>query len=53
MLIFEFLYANKIKKDIIMEVIDKYIDDYYIHIIHKPNGNIEIFIGNKRKESEE
>lgn len=50
---FEFMYAKKIKKDIVMEVIDKYKDDYYLHISHKPNGNIEIFIGSKRTESEE
>ena len=50
---FEFMYAKKIKKDIVMEIIDKYKDDYYLDISHKPNGNTEIFIGSKRKESEE
>ena len=50
---FEFMYAKKIKKDIVMEIIDKYKNDYYLYISHKPNGNIEIFIGGKRKESEE
>ena len=50
---FEFMYAKKIKKDIVMEVIDKYKDDYYLIISHKPNGNTEIFIGSKRKESED
>lgn len=51
---FEFMYAKKIKKDIVMEVIDKYKDDYYLIISHKPNGTTEIFIGStKRKESED
>jgi hypothetical protein len=48
---FEFMYAEKIKKDIVMEVIDKYKDDYYLNITYKPNGTTEIFIGSKRKES--
>ena len=53
MIMFEFMYAKKIKKDIVMEVIDKYIDDYYLSISHKPNGTTQIFIGSKRKESED
>ena len=50
---FEFMYAKKIKKDIVMEVIDKYKDDYYLSISYKPDGTTEIFIGTKREESEE
>ena len=50
---FEFMYAKKIKKDIVMEVIDKYKDDYFLSITHKPNGNTEIFIGSKKEEGEE
>lgn len=50
---FEFMYAKKVDKDIVMKVIDKYKDDYYLHISYKPNGSIEIFIGSKREESEE
>lgn len=48
---FEFMYAKKIKKDIVMEIIDKCKDDYYMSISHKPNGNTEIFIGRKKNES--
>lgn len=48
---FEFMYAKKSKK-ILMEIIDKYKDDYYMIIFHKPNGSTEIFIGSKKKESE-
>lgn len=51
---FEFMYAKKIKKDTVMEIIDKYNDGYHLLITHKPNGTIEIFIGSKREtESEE
>ena len=50
---FEFMYAKKIKKDSIMEVIDKYKDDYYLNVTYKPNGITEIFIGSKKKESED
>lgn len=50
---FEFMYAKKIKKDFVMEIIDKYKDDYFVYISYKPNGNTEIFIGSKRKESED
>lgn len=53
MIMFEFMYAKKIKKDIVMEVIDKYKDDYYLIISHTLNGTTEIFIGTKRKESED
>ena len=52
MKMFEFMYAKKIKKDTVMEIIDKYIDDYFMVITHKQNGNTEIFIGSKKKESE-
>jgi hypothetical protein len=50
---FEFMYAKKVNKDIVMEIIDKYKDNYYLHITHKPNGDVEIFVGSKRKESED
>ena len=50
---FEFMYAKKVKTDTVMEIIEKYKDDYYIHVTHKPNGNIEILIGGKRSEVEE
>lgn len=53
MIMFEFMYAKKNKKDIVMEVIDKYKDDYYLCISQKPNGNTEIFICGKREKSEE
>lgn len=46
----DFMYAKKIKEDIVMEVIDKYKDDYYLNISYKPNGDTEIFIGDKKKE---
>ena len=46
---FEFMYAKKIKRDIAMEVIDKYKDNYYLDISHKPNGTIEIFIGSNKR----
>lgn len=49
---FEFMYAKKIKKDTIMEIIDKYKDDYYLNITHKPNGTTEIFIGSERNNRE-
>lgn len=49
---FEFLYAKKVKKDLVMEIIDKYKDGYYLYITQKPNGDVEIFVGSKR-ESEE
>jgi len=47
---FEFMYAKKIKPDIVMEIIEKYKDDYYLHISYKPNGTTEIFVGSKRSE---
>lgn len=50
---FEFLFGKKIEKDSIMDMIDKYKDDYNLLITYKPDGTIEIFIGTKRKESEE
>ena len=50
---FEFMYAKKVDKDIVMEIIDKYKDDYHLIITHNPNGNLEIFIGSKKKEGEE
>ncbi len=46
---FEFMYAKKIREDMIMEIIDKYKDDYYVNITYKPNGNMEIFIGSERE----
>ena len=52
MIMFEFMYAKKINNDMVNEIIDKYKDDYFLHISHKANGDIEIFIGTKRKESE-
>ena len=49
---FEFLYAKKVKKDLVMEIIDKYKDKYNLFITQKPNGNIEVWIGGKRNENE-
>jgi hypothetical protein len=49
---FEFMYAKKTKKEEIMEIIDKYKDDYHLFITQKPNGTLEVFIGSKKKESE-
>lgn len=45
---FEWMYAKKIKPDAVMEIIEKYKDDYYLHITHTPKGNLEIFIGSRR-----
>lgn len=50
---FEFMYAKKVDKDMVMEIIDKYKDEYRLFITQKPNGTLEIFIGSKREESEE
>lgn len=50
---FEFMYAKKIKKEDVMEIVDKYIDNYYLSITHEPNGALRIVIGDKREESEE
>lgn len=49
---FDFMYAKKVDRDIVMEIIDKYKDEYYLDITQKPNGDVEIFVGSKRKESE-
>ena len=49
---FEFMYAKKIKKEDVMEIIDKY-KDYQPIIAYKPNGTLEIFIGGKSKERED
>ncbi len=50
---FDFMYAKKVDRDIVMEIIDKYKDDYYLHITQKPNGDVEIFIGSKREKKDE
>lgn len=47
---FEFMYAKKIKVNAVMEIIEKYRNDYHLHITYKPNGTIEIFIGSKRTD---
>lgn len=49
---FEFVYAKRIKKEDVMEIIDKY-KDYQPIIAYKPNGTLEIFISGKSKEREE
>ena len=50
---FEFMYANKIQASAVMDIIEKYKNDYHLHITYKPNGIIEIFIGSKRNEDKE
>lgn len=50
---FEFMYAKKVDKDMVMKIIDKYKDDYHLFVTQKPNGTLEIYIGGKRIESEE
>lgn len=47
------MYAKKVDRDIVMEIIDKYKDEYRLIITHKSNGDVEIFMGGKRDESEE
>lgn len=49
---FEFVYAKRVKKSMIMAIIDKYKDEYNLFITHKPNGNIEVWIGSKKTENE-
>lgn len=49
---FDFMYAKKIDKDIVMEIIDKYKDEYRLIITHKSNGDVEIFVGSKREKDE-
>ena len=47
MIMFEFMHAKKIKKDI-----GRYKDDYYFIISHKPNGTTEVR-GTKQCEFEQ
>lgn len=49
---FEFMYAKRIEKEDVMEIVEKYKDNYYLSITYKPNGTLDIFIGSKRAESE-
>ena len=34
------------------EVIDQYADKYYLDVMYKPNGNVEIFIGSNKTNLE-
>lgn len=44
--------TKEVKKDLVMEIIDKYKDKYNLFITQKPNGNVEVWIGSKRNENE-
>lgn len=46
---FEFMHANRIKKEDLIEYVDKYKNDYFIYITYKPDGSLEIFIGSKKR----
>lgn len=45
-------YSKKVKKDLVMEIIDKYKDKYNLFITQKPNGSIEVWLGSKKNENE-
>jgi len=49
---FDFMYAKKVDRDIVMEIVDKYKDEYNLIITHKQNGDVEIFMGSERKKDE-
>lgn len=49
---FESLFAKKVDKNKLIEIIEKASEKYHVVVTFKCNGDVEIFVGSEREEDE-
>ena len=47
---FECLFAKKVDKNKLTEIIEKASEKHYVNVTFKLNGNVEVFIGGERED---